>query len=105
MTAMMYSSVKFPMNEVNSFPKARFKWKVRRPRSNVFDVIADGEQNGRLLISLTGDLYIVGARSDDTGVYRCVVTNPAVEKEIAVNFALKVVEGMYGVRVLFVLVG
>ena len=77
---------------VNSFPRAQFTWKVRRLRNTVFDKIADGE-NGRLLISQSEDLYIVGARSEDAGTYRCVVTNPVVKKEIAFDFFLKVLEG------------
>ena len=59
----------------------------------MFDDIADGE-NGRLLISQTGDLYITFARREDSGAYRCLVSNPVVEKEVAFDFALNVSEGM-----------
>ena len=92
-TAAMNSSVKFSVNGINSFPKAQFTWQVRTYQSTVFDGIADGE-NGRLLISQAGDLYITGAREEDSGAYRCLVTNPVVEKEISFDFALNVLEGM-----------
>ena len=52
----------------------------------------DGE-NGRLLISQSGDLYIVGVRREDTGVYRCVVTNQVTKQQIVFNILLNVNEG------------
>ena len=89
----MSSSVKLSMNAVKSFPKPQFTWKKRRLKSSGYDKIVDGE-NGRLLISQSGDLYIVGVRREDAGAYRCVVTNAVVKKKIAFNFVLKVFEGM-----------
>ena len=89
----MYSSVKFPMNAVKSFPEAQFAWTVRRHRSNYLDEkITDGE-NGRLLITQSGDLYIVGVTGEDTGTYTCVVSNPFVAKDIIIEFVLTVLEG------------
>lgn len=93
-TAAMYSSVQFPMNAVKSFPKARFAWRVRKHGSSELDEkIVDGENDGRLLISLSGDLYIVGVRSEDSGTYTCVVSNPFVDNHISVEFVLTVLEG------------
>ena len=66
---------------------------MRTHQSTAFEDVADGE-NGRLLISQAGDLYITGARKEDSGAYRCLVTNRVVEKEIAFDFALNALEGM-----------
>ncbi len=92
--AVMYSSVRFPISVVNSFPKARFAWRIRKHGSSELDEkIVDGENDGRLLISQSGDLYIVGVRSEDTGTYTCVVSNPFVDNAISVEFVLTVLEG------------
>ncbi len=93
-TAAMYSSIQFPISAVTSFPKARFAWRVRKLGSSELDEkIVDGENDGRLLISQSGDLYIVGVRSEDTGTYTCVVSNPFVDNDISVEFVLTVLEG------------
>lgn len=89
----MYSSVQLPINAVKSFPEAQFVWKVRRHWRNELDEkIVDG-QDGRLLISQSGDLYIVGVIGKDTGTYTCVASNSFVKKEIIFEFGLNVLEG------------
>ena len=90
----MYSSVQFSMNAVRSFPEAQFAWKVRKQGNHKLDEkIVDGESNGRLLISWSGNLYIIGVQRADTGTYTCVVSNPMIEECITVEFMLTVLEG------------
>ena len=84
--------MRFPTNTVKSFPKAQFIWQIRGIKSTTYEKIVDGE-NGRLLISQSGDLYIVGVRREDTGAYRCVVTNPVTKQQIVFNILLNVNEG------------
>jgi len=82
------------MNAVRSFPEAQFAWKVRKQGNHKLDEkIVDGESNGRLLISQSGHLYIIGAQRADTGTYTCVVSNPLIEEVITVEFLLTVLEG------------
>ncbi|KAL9956181.1 hypothetical protein ACROYT_G037625 [Oculina patagonica] len=103
-TAAMYSSIQFPISAVTSFPKARFAWRVRKLGSSELDEkIVDGENDGRLLISQSGDLYIVGVRSEDTGTYTCVVSNPFVDNDISVEFVLTVLEGVVDRQLSFLL--
>ena len=84
--------MRFPTSAVKSFPKAQFIWQIRGINSTTYEKIVDGE-NGRLLISQSGDLYIVGVRGEDTGAYRCVVTNPVKKPQIVYNILLNVNEG------------
>ena len=91
-TTEVYSSVRFPTSAVKSFPKAQFIWQIRGINSTTYEKIVDGEK-GRLLISQSGDLYIVGVRREDTGAYRCVVTNPVTKQQIVFNILLNVNEG------------
>lgn len=93
-TATMHSSVQFSMSAVISFPEAQFAWKVRKQGNHKLDEkIVDGESNGRLLISQSGDLYIAGVQREDTGTYTCVVSNPLIEEDITIEFVLTVLEG------------
>ena len=90
----MYSSVQFSMNAIRSFPEAQFAWKVRKQGNHKLDEkIVDGESNGRLLISRSDNLYIIGVQRADTGTYTCVVSNPLIEEYITVEFMLTVLEG------------
>ena len=84
--------MRFPTSAVKSFPKAQFTWQVRGINSTTYEKIVDGE-NGRLFISQSGDLYIVGVRREDTGAYRRVVTNPVTKQQIVFNILLNVNEG------------
>ena len=69
-------------------------WKVRKQGNhNLDETIFDGESNGRLVISQSGDLYITGVQRADTGTYTCVVSNPLIEEDITVEFMLTVLEG------------
>ena len=79
---------------MKSFPKAQFIWQIRGINSTTYEKIVDGE-NGRLLISQSGDLYIVGVRGEDTGAYRCVLTNPVKKPQIVYNILLNVNEGTF----------
>ena len=81
------------MNAVRSFPEAQFAWKVRKHGNHKLEEkIVDGESNGRMLISQSGDLYIAGVQSEDTGTYSCVVSNPLIEEDITVEFMFTVLE-------------
>lgn len=99
-TAAMYSSVQLSMDAVKSFPQAQFAWRVRKKHgsSELDENIVDGENDGRLLISQSGNLYIVGVRSEDTGTYTCVVSNSFVENDITIEFVLTVLEGGSSLR-------
>jgi len=67
---------------------------VRKEGNHKLDEnIVDGESNGRLLISQSGNLYIAGVQRADTGTYTCVVTNLLIEEIITVEFMLTVLEG------------
>ena len=93
-TATMHSSVQFSMSAVRSFPEAQFAWKLRKQGSHKLNEnIVDGESNGRLLISQSGDLYITGVQRADTGTYTCVVSNPLIEEDVTVEFMLTILEG------------
>ena len=93
----MLSTITLPVSKVTSYPTAVFTWSRRKRHSRGFDVIGDG-QNGRLLISLSGDLYIVGVASGDAGTFRCAVSNPLVGNEVIIDFELFVLEGKYGFK-------
>lgn len=96
----MYSSVQLSMDAVKSFPQAQFAWRVRKKHGSgeLDENIVDGENDGRLLISQSGNLYIVGVRSEDTGTYTCVVSNSFVENDITIEFVLTVLEGGSSLR-------
>ena len=87
------------MDGVKSFPEAQFAWRVRKHGSSkLVEKMVDEENDGRLLISQSGDLYIVGVRSEDTWTYICVVSNPSVDNDITIEFALTVLEGEFSLN-------